>query len=88
MFEVMWSIINQDMCCSYDLIFLFMVAGPGSIPLLMLSFLQRAGLDLQKMRNQCYGGAGNMSGKTKGVAARIQSQYIYIYILRIFVQGR
>ena len=32
------------------------------------------GLDLKYCRGQCYDGAGNMAGKTKGAAARIMQQ--------------
>lgn len=41
----------------------------------LLDFVDRVGLDASKMRSQCYDGAGNMAGKTKGVGARIQRQH-------------
>ena len=41
---------------------------------MMLKFLNDH-LDPSKLRGQAYDGASNMSGKTKGAAARIQSQY-------------
>ena len=41
----------------------------------ILSHLQSRHLNLNKMRAQCYDGAANMSGKTKGVANRIKEQY-------------
>ena len=41
----------------------------------LLDFVHKSGLDASKMRSQCYDGASNMSGKTKGVGARIQNEY-------------
>ena len=41
----------------------------------LLSFISHVGLDPTKMRSQCYDGAGNTSGKTKGVGPRIQRMY-------------
>ena len=40
----------------------------------MMDFV-RNNLDPSKMRGQAYDGASNMSGKIRGAAARIQSQY-------------
>ena len=40
----------------------------------ILNFLKRH-LDPSKLRGQAYDGAGNMSGKTKGAAARISSEF-------------
>lgn len=37
--------------------------------------LIKAGLNLSKLRGQCYDGAGNMAGRTKGVGPRIQAEY-------------
>ncbi|XP_052245753.1 52 kDa repressor of the inhibitor of the protein kinase-like [Dreissena polymorpha] len=41
----------------------------------ILDVLTDVGLDPSMMRSQCYDGAGNMTGKTKGVGPRIQHQY-------------
>ncbi|XP_069104128.1 52 kDa repressor of the inhibitor of the protein kinase-like [Argopecten irradians] len=41
----------------------------------LLNLIDQVGLDRNKMRSQCYDGAGNMAGKTKGVGPRIQQQY-------------
>lgn len=41
----------------------------------LLDLIDRVGLDPKKMRSQCYDGAGNMTGKIKGVGARIQREY-------------
>ena len=41
----------------------------------MLGFFQSHGVDPNKLRGQAYDGAGNMSGKTKGAAAIITSQF-------------
>jgi hypothetical protein len=40
----------------------------------LLTFIDEAGLDRMKMRSQCYDGAGNMTGKAKGVGSRIKKQ--------------
>ena len=42
---------------------------------MMLDFLRKHDLDATKLRGQAYDGAGNMSGKTNGAAARISSQF-------------
>ena len=42
----------------------------------MLDFLRSQQLDPTKLRGQAYDGAGNMSGKANGAAARISSQYL------------
>ena len=41
----------------------------------LLRLLQYLNLDPNKMRSQCYDGAGNMAGKIKGVGPRIQKLY-------------
>ena len=41
----------------------------------MIEFLKMHNLDPTKLRGQGYNGAGNMSGKTNGAAARISSQF-------------
>uniref|UniRef100_H3ATM6 DUF4371 domain-containing protein n=1 Tax=Latimeria chalumnae TaxID=7897 RepID=H3ATM6_LATCH len=41
----------------------------------ILHLLQCLDLDLNRMKSQCYDGAGSMSGMVKGVAARIQEKY-------------
>ena len=48
---------------------------------MMVDFLRKHGLDPTKLRGQAYDGAGNMSGKTNGAAARITSQFpLALYI--------
>ena len=48
----------------------------------ILDFLRDCKLDLTKLRGQSYDGAGNMSGKTKGAAAIVTSQYpLALYLL-------
>ena len=42
---------------------------------MMVHFLREHGLDPTKLCGQAYDGAGNMSGKTNGAAARITSQF-------------
>ncbi|MES9906785.1 MAG: DUF4371 domain-containing protein [Sedimenticola sp.] len=39
---------------------------------LIISELDKCGLDISRLRAQCYDGAANMSGKNKGVQARIR----------------
>lgn len=41
----------------------------------ILGFLRDCDLDLTKLRGQAYDGAGNMSGRTRGAAAIVTSQY-------------
>ena len=41
----------------------------------IVGFLRGSGLDPARLRGQAYDGAGNMAGKTNGVAALISSQY-------------
>ena len=41
----------------------------------MIATISALGLNLQNLRGQGYDGAGNMSGKTNGVAAIISSSY-------------
>ncbi|XP_060569650.1 zinc finger MYM-type protein 1-like [Ruditapes philippinarum] len=41
----------------------------------ILGVLDSVDLDKHQMRGQCYDGAGNMTGKVKGVGPRIQRQY-------------
>ena len=40
---------------------------------MMIEFLRKYDLDPTKLHGQAYDGAGNMSGKTNGAAARISS---------------
>ena len=46
----------------------------------MIEFLRKHDLDPTKLRGQAYDGAGNMSGKTKGTAACISSQFSMLYM--------
>ena len=47
----------------------------------IVGFLRGSGLDPTRLRGQAYDGAGNMAGKTNGVAALISSQYpLALYI--------
>ena len=48
---------------------------------MMLEFLRKQHVDPTKLRGQAYDGAGNMSGKTNGAAARISAQFpLAIYV--------
>ena len=44
------------------------------------TFLQSKGFDLLKLRSQCYDGAGNMAGKTKG-----QCYIFFMLTLKLFL---
>ena len=47
----------------------------------IVGFLLGSGLDPTRMRGQAYNGAGNIAGKTNGIAAVISSQYrLALYI--------
>ena len=47
----------------------------SAIAEIIVKELQEFGLDLSYLHGQCYDGAGNMSGATKGAAAIIREQY-------------
>ena len=71
--------VNPDDYCIREDLVTFLecdngISGQGLADM-MISFLDKQGLDLTKLRGQAYDGAGNMSGKTNGAAALITSQY-------------
>ena len=77
--------VDPDNCCIREDIVTFLNCDSGItgdvLAEKMITFIQTHGLVPTKLRGQAYDGAGNMSGKTKGAAARISSRYpLALYI--------
>ena len=75
---VLRYVIVEDNCIREDLVsFIECDSGISGQALAdkMIEFLKMHDLDPTKLRGQGYDGAGNMSGKTNGAAARISSQF-------------